>query len=101
MSPKQIAQTIGRSEDSVRLRLIKTRAIERKRKELERDCIQGRYFIKMTDFNTCKVITYKEVVIAEHENSSRAWDYTMRVIRRLNKKSAKNKVEEFYWVKYL
>lgn len=101
MSPEQIAQTVGRTADSIKGRLTQARLAERKRKAAEQEGIQGRYLVKMTNFETSKVVTYKEVLIAEHGNSSRAWDYTMRVIRRLNKKSAKNKVEEFYWVKYL
>lgn len=101
MSPEQIAQTVGRAADSIKRRLTQARLAERKRKAVEREGIQGRYLVKMTNFGTSRVVTYKEVLIAEHGNSSRAWDYTMRVIRRLNKKSAKNKVEEFYWVKYL
>lgn len=101
MSPEQIAQTVGRTADSIKGRLTQARLAERKRKAVEQEGIQGRYLVKMTNFGTSRVVTYKEVLIAEHGNSSRAWDYTMRVIRRLNKKSAKNKVEEFYWVKYL
>ena len=101
MSPEQIGQTVGRTADSIKRRLTQARLAERKRKAAEQEGIQGRYLVKMTNFGTSRVVTYKEVLIAEHGNSSRAWDYTMRVIRRLNKKSAKNKVEEFYWVKYL
>lgn len=101
MSPEQIAQTVGRTADSIKGRLTQARLAERKRKAAEQEGIQGRYLVKMTNFETSKVVTYREVLIAEHGNSSRAWDYTMRVIKRLNKKSAKNKVEEFYWVKYL
>lgn len=108
MSPEQIAQTVGRTADSIKGRLTQARlaerkrkAAERKRKAAEQEGIQGRYLVKMTDFETSRVVTYKEVLIAEHGNSSHAWDYTMRVIKRLNKKSAKNKAGEFYWVKYL
>lgn len=101
MSPEQIAQTVGRTAESIKGRLTQARLAERKRKAAEQEGIQGRYLVKMTNFETSKVVTYREVLIAEHGNSSRAWDYTMRVIKRLNKKSAKNKVEEFYWVKYL
>jgi hypothetical protein len=101
MSPEQIAQTVGRTADSIKGRLTQARLAERKRKAAEQEGIQGRYLVKMTNFETSRVVTYKEVLIAEHGNSSHAWDYTMRVIKRLNKKSAKNKVEEFYWVKYL
>lgn len=101
MSPEQIAQTVGRTADSIKGRLTQARLAERKRKAAEQEGIQGCYLVKMTNFETSRVVTYKEVLIAEHRNSSLAWDYTMRVIKRLNKKSAKNKVEEFYWVKYL
>ena len=101
MSPEQIAQTVGRTADSIKGRLTQARLAERKRKAAEQEGIQGRYLVKMTDFETSRVVTYKEVLIAEHGNSSHAWDYTMRVIKRLNKKSAKNKAGEFYWVKYL
>lgn len=101
MSPEQIAQTVGRTADSIKGRLTLARLAERKRKAAEQEGIQGRYLVKMTDFETSRVVTYKEVLIAEHGNSSHAWDYTMRVIKRLNKKSAKNKAGEFYWVKYL
>lgn len=101
MSPKQIAQTVGRSVESIKVRLTQIRTAERKRKESERDSIPGRYLVKMTDFETCSVITYKEVVIAEHGSSRIAWDYAMRLIRKRNKIAAKDNANEFYWMKYL
>lgn len=101
MPPEQIGQTVGRTADSIKKRLSLALCETRKRKAVEQEGIQGRYLVKMTNFGTSRVVTYKEVLIAEHGNSSRAWDYTMRVIKRLNKKSAKNKAGEFYWVKYL
>lgn len=101
MSPEQIAQTVGRSVESIKVRLTQIRTAERKRKEAERDGIPGRYLVKMTDFETCSVITYKEVVIAEHGSSRIAWDYAMRLIRKRNKIAAKDNADEFYWMKYL
>lgn len=108
MSPEQIVQTIGRSVESTKVRLTQIRAAERKRKEAERkrkeaerDGTPGRYLVKMTDFETGRVITYKEVVIAEHRGSTRAWNYAMRLIRKRNKIAEKDNANEFYWMKYL
>jgi hypothetical protein len=101
MTHEQIAQTVSRTTNAVRVRLGQMRSAGRKRREERPDSIRGCYLVKMTDFNTGKVTNYREVVIAEHGGSTRAWNYAMRLIKRRNEKAAKDKTEEFYWMKYL
>jgi hypothetical protein len=97
ISHEQIAQTIGQTANVVRKRLSLASKAAGEKKYGPRGC----YTVKMTDFKTCKVITYKEVLIQEHGSSTIAWNYAMRLIKRRNKMSAKKKLEEFYWIKYL
>ena len=101
MSHEQIAQTIGRTTNAVRARFSRASKIVYKAAGGEKYGPRGCYIVKMTDFKTCNVITYKEVLIQEHGSSRIAWDYAMRLIKRRNKMSAKKKLEEFYWLKYL
>lgn len=101
MTYDQIAQTVGRTSEAVKVRITRVRAAERERNRRTADPAKGCYIIKMTDFETCKVTTFKEVVIAEHGTSSAAWDSAMRIIRKRNKMAAKDNVDKFYWLKYL
>lgn len=101
MTYDQIAQTVGRTSEAVKVRITRVRAAERERNRRTVNPAKGCYIIKMTDFETCKVTTFKEVVIAEHGTSGAAWDSAMRIIRKRNKMAAKDNGDKFYWLKYL
>lgn len=93
----QIAKELGRSETSVNAqwkRLEQAMGGLRSMPAVPRNC----YIIKKTDFVRSTVTVYKEVDIFVHGSSTKAWDYTMEVIRNANLKY-KDK-QQFFWVKY-
>lgn len=96
-SESQIAKEMNKSATSVNAqwkRLEQTIASFNDRPVDPRNC----YIIKKTDFVRSTVTVYKEVDIAFHGGSTKAWNYAMDIIRRANYKYREK--EQFFWIKY-
>lgn len=95
----QIAMSLGRSENAVKEHFKHLASLNERLREQSEDT-SGKYIIKMTDFDTSIVVTYMEVDIKFFGNSTKAWNYTMGVIRAENLKARSNGLKQFYWVRY-
>lgn len=93
----QIAMALGKTEGAVKQHYRHLFALKNPEARIEPE---GKYIIKKTDFEDSVVTTYMEVDIKFFGNSSKAWNYTMDVIKASNAKAKEAKIPVVYWVKY-